>query len=90
LLERADAVVLDPWLAGDEVWMGTSSEQLLEIYAGSGRTVVTLGLGAWLVPYARGHVIHLEDHPDDRDVISAVGAAPEVEGFVLRGSDLAR
>jgi hypothetical protein len=85
LLERADAVVLDPWLASDEVWMGTSSEQLLEMYTASGRTVVTLGLGGWRVPYARGHVIHLEDHPAERDVVSAVRAAPEVEGFVLRG-----
>jgi hypothetical protein len=85
LLERADVVVLDPWLAGDEVWIGTSSEQLLEMYADRGRTVVTLGLGGWRAPYARGHVIHLQDYPVERDVVSAVRAAPGVEGFVLRG-----
>jgi hypothetical protein len=65
--------------------MGTSSEQLLELYADRGRTVVTLGLGGWQVPYARGHVIHLQDHPAERDVVSAVRAAPGVEGFVWRG-----
>jgi hypothetical protein len=38
LLERADAVVLDLWLAGDEVGMGTLSDQLLEMYHSSART----------------------------------------------------
>lgn len=85
LLERADAVVLDLWLAGDEVGTGTSSEQLLEMYAASGRTVVTLGPGGWQDPYARGHVIHLEDHPAEREVVSAVRAAPDAKGFVFRG-----
>ena len=84
LLEQADAVVLDLWLAGDEVGMGTSSEQLLEMYSAGGRSVVTLGFGGWQEPYARGHVIHLEDHPAEREVVSAVRAAAEVNGFVFR------
>lgn len=35
LLERADVVVLDPWLAGDEVGVGTTPDELLELYAGT-------------------------------------------------------
>jgi hypothetical protein len=84
LLERADAVVLDLWLAGDEAGTGTSSEQLLEMYLAGGRSVVTLGSGGWQEPYARGHVIHLQDHPPGWDVVSAVRTAAQANGFVLR------
>ncbi len=84
LLEQADAVVLDLWLAGEEAGIGTSSEQLLEMYSAGGRSVVTLGSGGWREPYARGHVIHLQDHPAERDVVVAVRAAAEVNGFVFR------
>ncbi len=85
LLERADVVVLDTWLASDEVGVGTSSDQLLEMYAKSGRTVVALGPGGWLGdPFAAGHVIHLGEHPEAWEVVTAVRSAPDVEGFVLR------
>jgi hypothetical protein len=78
-----EGIVLGTWLAGDEVWMGTSSEQLLEIFAGPAERSSTLGLGGWRVLCERP-VVYLEDHPADRDVGSAVRAALEVEGFVLR------
>jgi hypothetical protein len=84
LVERADVVVLDPWLAGDEVGAGTTSDELLALYSGSGRTVVTVGAGGSLDLAARGLVIALEHAPSAGDVVAAVRDAPEVEGFVLR------
>ena len=84
LVEQADVVVLDLWLAGDEEELGTSSDELLEMYAGRGRTVVTLGHGDWRDPFAAGQVIHLDERPAASEVIAAVRAAHPVEGFVLR------
>jgi hypothetical protein len=85
LLEHADVVVLNTWLAGDDIGVGTSSDQLLEMYAASGRTVVVLGPGGWLGdPFAAGHVIRLEEHPEVGEVIAALRAAPDVAGFVFR------
>lgn len=87
LLERADVVVFDPWLVGDELGVGTSSDELLELYASSGRTVVVLGSsGGWLDPFAGGHVVYLDERPDAGEVVAAVKGAPDVEGSVLRGS----
>lgn len=86
LLERADVVVLDTWLVGDEVGVGTSSDELLQLYAGCGRTVVAIGSGGSLSPYAGGSVVCLDERPDAGQVIAAVRTAPEVEGFVFRGS----
>ena len=83
LLERADVVVLDPWLAGDEIGVGTTSDDLLTLYAGTGRTVVAID-AVRLDPVARGSVIRLDRHPEAQTVVAAVRIAPEVEGFVLR------
>lgn len=83
LLERADVVVLDPWLAGDEIGVGTSSEDLLALYAGSGRTVVAID-AVRLDPIARGSMIRLDRHPEAQAVVAAVRIAPEAEGFVFR------
>jgi hypothetical protein len=84
LIERADVVVLDTWLASDEVGMGTPSEELLDLYTGSGRTVVAIGGKGSTVPYAGGNTIWLPADPDADAVVDAVRAAPDVEGFVLR------
>jgi CheY-like chemotaxis protein len=84
LLERADVVVLDTWLAGDEVGVGTSSTELLQLYTGSGRTVVAIGSGGRLSPFAGGSVICLQERPEAGEVLAAVRSAPDVEGFVLR------
>jgi hypothetical protein len=84
LLERANVVVLDPWLAGDEINVGTSADALLELYAGSGRTVVTIGAGGKLDHVGRGRVIRLDARPQAGMVVAAVRVAPEVEGFVTR------
>ena len=86
LIERADVVVLDTWLASDEAGLGTSSDELLQLYTNSGRTVVAIGAGASLSPYAGGYVICLQDHPEASDVLAAVRSAPESEAFVLRES----
>jgi hypothetical protein len=84
LLERADVVVLDPWLASDEEGLGTGSDELVELYAGAGRTVIVLGSVGWLDPFAAGHVLHLPERPDPSDVVEAVRAAPGSDGFVYR------
>ena len=86
LLERADVVVLDTWLAGDEVEVGTSSDELLAIYATSGRTVLAVGPASLVDPFAGAHVVRLGEHPGTGEVVAAVRAAPEVNGFVLRRS----
>jgi hypothetical protein len=89
LLEQADVVVLDPWLAGDELGIGTSSDELLELYADSGRTVFVLGsVSGWLDPYAAGHVVSLDERPDGATIVAAVRGAPEAEGFVFRRSSV--
>ena len=85
LVERVDVVVLDPWLAGDEQGAGTTSDVLVELYAGRGRTVVLLGTTGWVDPFASGHVIPLGERPETSDVVAAVRSAPESEEFVLRG-----
>jgi len=83
LLERADVVVLDPWLPGDEVGVGTSSDELLALYAGSGRTVVAIDATP-LDAVARGSTISLGRHPEAQAVVAAVRVAAEADGFVLR------
>ena len=83
LLERADVVVLDPWLAGDEIGVGTTSDDLVALYAGRGRTVVAID-AVHLDPIAQGNIIRLDRHPEARSVVAAVRIAAEVEGFVLR------
>jgi hypothetical protein len=85
LLGRADVTVLDTWLAGDELGVGTSSDELVEIYAASGRTVVALGAGGGRAPFVTGNVIHLDDRPSAAEVVASVRMAPSVDGFVLRG-----
>lgn len=82
LLERADVVVFDPWLAGDEIGVGTSSDELLALYAGSGRTVVAID-AAPLDPVA-GNMIRLDRHPEAQAVVAAVRVAPEADAFILR------
>jgi hypothetical protein len=77
-------VILDLVLAGDAAGVGTSSEHLLELYAASGRSVVTLGAGGWRGPSAGGHVVHLDDRPDLGELLAAVRDAPAARGFVFR------
>ena len=64
LVEHADVVVLDPWLAGDELGVGTTADVLVDLYVGRGRTVVLLGSAGWLDPFAAGHVMRLDDRPE--------------------------
>lgn len=84
LVERADVVVLDPWLAGDDLGAGTTSDVLVELYAGRGRTVVLLGSTGWVDAFAAGHVVRLDERPETSDVLAAVRSAPDAEEFVLR------
>ena len=84
LVEHADVVVLDPWLAGDELGVGTTADVLVDLYVGRGRPVVLLGSAGWLDPSPAGHVVRLGDHPEPRQVVAAVRSAPEASGFVFR------
>lgn len=87
LVERADAVVLDLWTSGDELGVGSSAEELLELYVSAGRPVVALGPGGWLAdPTAEERVVRLDDHPDAQTVVCAVRRLPSAAGFVLRRS----
>ena len=87
LVERADVVVLDPWLAGDEYGVGTTADALVDLYANRGRTVILLGSVGWLDPFTGGggHVVGLGDRPDAAEVVAAVRSAPGSDGFVFRG-----
>jgi hypothetical protein len=84
LVERAEVVVLDPRLAGDEYGLGTSADVLVELYANRGRTVVLLGTAGWLDPFTGGHVVSLGDRPEASEVLAAVRSAREADGSVLR------
>jgi hypothetical protein len=84
LAERADAVVLDLWTCGDELGVGSSAEELLELYVSAGRPVVALGPGGWLAdPTADERVVRLDEHPDVQTVVGAVRRLPSAAGFVL-------
>jgi hypothetical protein len=73
LLERANAVVLDLWTGGDALGVGTSAEELLELYVSSGRPVLALGPGGQLAdPTADEHVLRLEAHADAGTVVHAM------------------
>jgi hypothetical protein len=84
LLERADVVVLDSWLDGDELGVGTTSDELLDLYTAGRRSAVVLGSGLWRQPFAEGRVIYLDERPESAEIVAAVRSAPEAEGFVLR------
>ena len=90
LVERADVVVLDPWLAGDEQGVGTTADALIDVYAGRGRTVVVVGSTAHVEPLRLGRIVRLGDGPSTGEVVAAVGAAPDADGFVYRDPSLAR
>ena len=83
LVERADVVVLDPWLAGDEYGVGTTADALVRVYAGSGRAVVLLGSVGWLDPFIGGPVIGVGDRAAPPEAVAAVRGAPPASGFVL-------
>jgi hypothetical protein len=77
LVEHADAVVLDLWTRGDELGLGTSGEELLELYVSSGRPVVSLGPGGQLTdPTEEERVIRLDAHPDPERAVGAVRRLP--------------
>jgi hypothetical protein len=86
LVEYADAVVLDLWTRGDELGVGSSAEELLELYVSAGRPVVALGPGGWLAdPTADERVVRLEANADAHAVVRAVTTLPSAAGFVFEG-----
>jgi len=84
LVERVDAVVLDLWTAGDELGVGSSAEELLDLYLAAGRPVVALGPGGSRAdPEAEERIVRLGEHPDPRAVVRAVSMLPPAAGFVI-------
>ncbi len=73
LVQAADLVVLDLWLATDSVMMGTSASQLLSFYLSSGKPVVVVDHGHDELRSFREEVAAvLEFPPERRDLIETV------------------
>lgn len=85
LVEQADVVVLDPCLEGDDFAVGTSADELVEVYAARGRAVILLGSVGWFDTFMGGHLGWIGDRADEGDVLAAVRSAPKPNAFVLRG-----
>jgi hypothetical protein len=57
--------------------VGTSGEELLELYVSLGRPVVALGPGGQLTdPTEEERVIRLDEHPDPQKVSAALRLLP--------------
>ena len=84
VVERADVVVLDPWLAGDEYEVGTTSDDLIKLYTDRGRSVIVTRSAGSTDPRIHGQVMHLRDGAVREDVVNAVASARDADGLVLR------
>ena len=76
LVVRADVIVLDTWLPGDDVGMGTTADELLALYTDRGRPVVLIGSGGSVGPGVAGYVVTVPERPAEADVVAAVRSAP--------------
>lgn len=73
LVDPADVVVLDLWLEGDVLLVGTTAVELLDNYILAGKSVVALGHGDFMPdPFAGDAVVHLERHPRREELVEAV------------------
>jgi hypothetical protein len=73
LLADVDVVVLDVQLEADEVGFHSTSEELLNLYLGSGRPVVALGLlGSRL---SEGRLLRLRRSPDAGELVRGVAGS---------------
>lgn len=70
LLTDVDVVVLDMQLEGDDVEFRATSEELLNLYLGSGRPVVTLGLDGRRLD--EGGLLRLRRSPDANELVRGV------------------
>ncbi|MDP9326804.1 MAG: hypothetical protein M3P10_01205 [Actinomycetota bacterium] len=72
LVDPADVIVLDLWLPGDDLIMGTTPLELLSLYASSGAPVVALGRSGFARElYGEGRVTFLPRHPDADELLQA-------------------
>lgn len=79
LVHPADAIVLDLWLPGDDLMMGTSVMELLSVYVSSGTPVVALGRSSFVRDlYGEERVSFLPRHPGADELIRAVQEATEI------------
>ena len=73
LVDGADAVVLDVWLAGDSAVAGTSGVELLDFYLGTGKPVLALRHGADATHEFLAEDLAVIDWPADRrEVVETV------------------
>ena len=70
LLSDVDVVVLDVQLERDDVEFRATSEELLNLYLGSGRSVVTLGLDGRRLD--EGGLLRLRRSPDADELVRGV------------------
>jgi hypothetical protein len=70
LLTDADVVVLDVQLEANDVEFRDTSEELLNLYLGCGRPVVTLGLGGGRLD--EGGLLRLRRSPDAGELVREV------------------
>lgn len=81
LIDPADVIVLDLWLPGEDLIMGTTPLELLSLYASSGTPVVALGRSDFARElYGEGRVTVLPRHPEGDELVRAVQEAFEVPG----------
>lgn len=86
LVHPADAIVLDLWLPGDDLIMGTSAVELLSVYVSSGTPLVALRRSAFARDlYGEERVSFLPRHPEGDELVRAVQEATETPRY--RGSD---
>ncbi len=73
LADGADVVVLDLWLESDTALTGTPASELLRLYLGCGKRVVTLGLKELVDHDFTGEpVIHLDRMPEPEELVCVV------------------
>ena len=70
MLTDVDVVVLDMQLEGEDVEFRATSEDLLNLYLGSGRPVVTLGLHGRRLD--EGGLLRLRRSPDADELVRGV------------------
>lgn len=78
LIEPADLVVIDLWLPGDTLIMGTTALELLGLYVPSDRPVVALGASAFARHlYAEERLAFVPRHPDVEELVDAIKRSTE-------------
>ena len=79
LVDPADVIVLDLWLPGEELMMGTTSLELLSLYVSSGTPLVALGRSAFARDlYGEERISFLPRQPESDELVCAVQEVAEI------------